>query len=96
MQRLQSVGVPCGVVQTAQDILERDPHVREREYYQYLEHPETGLSSYDGPCAKLSETPGEHRSAAPLFGEQTFEVARQILGLSADEIADFVSQDILA
>lgn len=96
MQRLQSVGVPCGVVQTAQDILERDLHVQEREYYQYLEHPETGLSCYDGPCARLSETPGEHRSAAPLFGEQTFEVASQILGLSADEIADFVSQDILA
>ena len=96
MERLQRCGVPCGVVQTAQDILEHDPHVRDRGYYQYLEHPETGLSCYDGPCARLSETPGQHRWAAPLFGEHTYEVASQILDLSSEEIADLVSANVLA
>ena len=96
MERLQRCGVPCGVVQTAQDVLEHDPHTRDREYYQYLEHSETGLSCYDGPCARLSATPGTHRWAAPLFGEHTYEVATRILDLSSEEIADLVSANILA
>ena len=96
MERLQRCGVPCGVVQTAQDVLEHDPHTRDRKYYQYLEHPETGLSCYDGPCARLSATPGAHRWAAPLFGEHTYEVATRLLDLSSEEIADLVSANILA
>jgi benzylsuccinate CoA-transferase BbsF subunit len=93
--RLQARGVAAGVVQTAQDILERDPHVQQRGYYQYLDHPETGRSAYDGPGAKLSRTPGYFTGPAPLFGEHTFEVCEGIIGLSADEIADLVAEGIL-
>jgi len=96
MERLQRCGVPCGVVQTAQDVLDHDPHTRDRKYYQYLEHPETGLSCYDGPCARLSATPGTHRWAAPLFGEHTYEVATRLFDLSSEEIADLVSANIFS
>jgi crotonobetainyl-CoA:carnitine CoA-transferase CaiB-like acyl-CoA transferase len=95
MARLQERGVAAGVVQTAQDILDRDPHVQQRGYYQYLDHPETGRSAYDGPGAKLSRTPGYFAGPAPLFGEHTFAVCEGIIGLSADEIADLVAEGIL-
>ena len=96
MADLQARGVPAGVVQNAQDILDKDPHVRERAYYQYLDHPETGRSAYDGPCARLSATPGVHRAAAPLFGQHTDEVCRRILELSDDEVAALLVEGVLA
>ena len=96
MADLQARGVPAGVIQNAQDILDKDPHVRERAYYQYLDHPETGRSAYDGPCARLSETPGVHRAAAPLFGQHTDEVCRRILELTDDEVAALLVEGVLA
>ncbi len=95
MSELQDRGVPAGVVQNAQDILDRDPHVRERGYYQYLDHPETGRSAYDGPCATLSETPAFHRAPAPLFGQHTDEVCRRILDLSEEEVAALLVENVL-
>ncbi|MDP6606183.1 MAG: CoA transferase [Dehalococcoidia bacterium] len=95
MERLQAAGVPAGVVQHAQDLLERDPHVRERGFYQYLDHAETGRAAYDGPAAQLSATPGRHRSPAPLLGEHTLDVCTRVLGLSMDEVGDLVAEGVL-
>ncbi len=95
MDLLQSAGIPCGIVQNAQDMLERDPHMLARGYYQYMDHPETGRAAYDGPAAVLSRTPGYHARPAPLLGEHTMDVCERILGLSMDEIADLLADGIL-
>lgn len=95
MEALQARGIPAGVVQNAQDILDKDPHVRQRGYYQYLDHPETGRAAYDGVAAMLSKTPGSFSAPAPLLGEHTFDVCDRILGLSGDEIADLMAEEIL-
>ncbi len=92
---LQSRGIPSGLVANAQDILDKDEHVKSRGYYQYLDHPETGVAAYDGAVARLSKTPGYHAAPAPLMGEHTMEVCERILGLSMDEIADLMSDSIL-
>jgi benzylsuccinate CoA-transferase BbsF subunit len=95
MLLLQERAVPAGVVQNAQDMLDRDPHVKARGYYRYLEHAETGRAAYDGPAMVLSLTPGVLAAPAPLLGEDTFDVCERILGLSPDEIADLVAEGIL-
>ncbi len=95
MERLQARGIAAGVVQNAQDLLERDVHMRDRKYYQYLPHPETGLSAYDNVAARLSHTPASHRAPAPLLGEHTLEVCTEILGLDMDETADLLAGGIL-
>ena len=95
VQRLQEAGVPSGVVHDAEDMLEHDEHLRERGYYVYLDHPETGRSAYDGPAVRLHGTAGELPRAAPLFGEHTWEVATRILGYSEDEVADLVASGVL-
>ena len=84
--KLQAAGVSAGLVHDAEDMLNHDTHLAERGYYAYLDHPETGRSAYDGPVARLSETPGELDAPAPLLGEQTFRVATEILGYSEDEV----------
>ena len=37
---------------------------------------------------RMSETPGKVRGLAPLMGEHTHEIARNLLGLSDDEISE--------
>jgi len=95
MALLQERGVPAGVVQTSQDMLDRDPHLKQRGYYRYLDHAETGRAAYDGPAFVLSDTPGELRWPAPLLGEHTMDVCERILGMSMDEIADLLAEGVL-
>ena len=88
MHLLQSSGVPAAVVESAREMLDYDEHLKERGFYAYLDHQETGRAAYDGPPFKMSKTPGELRWPAPLLGEHTEYVCKEILGLSDEEIAD--------
>ena len=92
---LQASGVPAGVVQNAQDLLDRDEHMRARGYYEYVEHPEAGREAHDGPAFVLSETPGRVSGPAPLLGEHTMDVCERIIGLNMDEIADLLAEGVL-
>ena len=96
MRDLQAHGVPAGVVQSAREMLDHDEHLKERGYYAYLDHPETGRAAYDGPPFRLSKTPGELRAPAPLLGQHTEYVCKEILGLTDEEIADLLVAGALA
>lgn len=91
---LQAAGVPAGLVLQASEIL-ADPHLTARAYYTYLDHPEAGVRAYDGPPVRLSATPVELRRAAPLLGEHTVAIATGILGLSEDETAALIAEQVL-
>lgn len=95
MRLLQAKGVPAGVVQTARDVLDHDEHLRARGYYQYLDHPETGRSAYDGPPARLSATPGRMITPAPLLGQHNDQVLRGILGYDDERIADLIVSGVV-
>ena len=95
MALLQSKGVPAGVVQNARDILDADAHMKARGYYQYLDHPETGHTAYDGAPFVLTKTPGTLRSPAPVLGQDNEYVCKEILGLSDDEIAEALIEQAL-
>jgi crotonobetainyl-CoA:carnitine CoA-transferase CaiB-like acyl-CoA transferase len=92
---LQAAGVPAGVVQNSQDLLDRDEHMTSRGYYQYVEHPEAGREAHDGPAFVLSETPGYIAGPAPLMGEHTMDVCERIIGLNMDEVADLLAEGVL-
>ncbi len=94
LNRLQSAGVPAGLVLNASEVL-ADEHLRRRGYFAYLDHVEAGRRAYDGPGFRLSETPVDLRSAAPLLGEHTWEVATEILGLDADEVSRLIAEQVL-
>jgi benzylsuccinate CoA-transferase BbsF subunit len=96
MRDLQARGVPAGVVQSAREVLDFDEHLKTRGYFVYLDHPETGRAAYDGPPAVLSKTPGKLRASAPLLGEHTDYVCREILGLTDEEVADLLVERVLA
>ena len=88
MDLLQGLGVPAGVVQTGEDVLEHDPQLRHRHFYQSLDHP--ALGSYRAPQAsfRLSAAPCK-LSRARLIGEDTYEVLSEALGYTDKEIEQF-------
>jgi benzylsuccinate CoA-transferase BbsE subunit len=89
-QRLKLLCVP---VQTVADLV-KDEQLRERGYFVDVEHPELGRTiTYPGAPYKLSETPWQLRSRAPLIGEHTFDVLTDWLGLSSDEATELLKQE---
>jgi benzylsuccinate CoA-transferase BbsF subunit len=95
MASLQNAGVAAGVVHNARDMLENDVHLRERGYYVYVDHPEAGHTAYDGPAVGLPRSPGAVKSAAPLLGEHTWQVATELLGLAPEEIGELTAAGVL-
>jgi benzylsuccinate CoA-transferase BbsF subunit len=87
MNVLQARGVPAGLVQTARDLVERDPQLAARGHLVTLDHAEMGPTVYNGVPYKLSKTPGRPRRAAPLLGEHNDLVFREMLGLAEEEYA---------
>jgi crotonobetainyl-CoA:carnitine CoA-transferase CaiB-like acyl-CoA transferase len=73
LEAMNRVGIPCGPVLATDEIL-ADPHVLAREMVAEIDHPAAGHMKTLGVVAKLSETPGSVRSAAPRLGEHTGEI----------------------
>ncbi len=86
MDLLQAAGVPAGIVQNGEELLENDPQLRHAGFFEQMDHPVIGLRRYNRPIAQLSATPGRLRGRSPLHGEHTREVLREVLGLTDAEI----------
>ena len=93
MHRCQRAGVPAGVVQSCEELF-LDPQLKERGHYVFQEHPEIGRHAYDGNAFVLPESPPEYRPA-PLLGEHTEQVCREILGLSEEEVGVLRDEGVL-
>ena len=86
-QTLQDAGVAAFVVADNKYLSEEDEHLARRNYFVNLPHPQVGIKQHCGIPWKMSGTPSEVRSAAPLLGQHTDEVLSGVLGLSESEIA---------
>jgi crotonobetainyl-CoA:carnitine CoA-transferase CaiB-like acyl-CoA transferase len=95
MRLLQAKGVPAGVVQTAEDVVDHDEHMKARGFYVYLDHPEIGRSAYDGPAFRLSETPARLGGPAPLLGQHNDYVLRDVLGYDDERIAELLVEQVV-
>ena len=94
MRLLQEAGVPAGAVQSQADLWE-DPQLRHRDFFQWLDHTECGPMPYDGLQFLLSKTPGRLRMPHALIGEHNELVLREFVGLSEDELADLIAEQVL-
>jgi len=60
-----------------------------------LDHPVAGKRLYPGVPFRLSGCPPLQSTPAPLLGQHTEEICRDLLGMSEDEIKQLIDEDIL-
>jgi len=94
MTMMQECGVPVGLAQTCEDLL-NDPQLKHRQHFRQLEHPEIGIHSYHAPAYRLSETPCDIKRAGPCLGQDNQYVYSEILGFPDEEIADMMVQGVI-
>jgi crotonobetainyl-CoA:carnitine CoA-transferase CaiB-like acyl-CoA transferase len=94
MRELEEARVPCGKVYELSEVYD-DPQVKARELVRFVEYPggEKPVPLPNTPV-RLSETPGEVKSRAPVLGEHTDEVLRE-LAFNDAEITAFRDSGVI-
>ncbi len=95
MTLMQAADVAAGVVQTAQDQVERDAQLEHRHFLRELEHPVVGrYLAPSGTHFLMSKSSCELRRA-PLLGEHNQYVFKGILGISDAEYDALVKNKVI-
>ncbi len=94
VQILQQAGVPSSIVARSKDLLTDNPHLAERGYWQQIDHPEVGETTFTSPPYLIDGKRLELKRP-PLIGEHTEMVLRDILGCDTQEIARLKAEGIL-
>lgn len=94
MNLLQSAGIAAGVVQRSAEAL-RDPQLVHLNAFVELDHPSVGRRIYPNVPFKISGMSFSPSRRAPLFGEHTREICRELLGLSEAEIERLKGEGVL-
>jgi crotonobetainyl-CoA:carnitine CoA-transferase CaiB-like acyl-CoA transferase len=86
-RELQAAGVPAAPVLANWEIVS-DNHLNDRGYFVPVRHPSVGTYPFPGFAWRFGATPASIDRPAPRFAEHNEAVFRDILGLSAAEVAD--------
>ena len=89
MKRCNPLNIPCGPILSMKE-LSTEQSLRETGTVVEVDHPERGQYLSIGNPIKLSDSPSDV-TRAPLLGEHTTEILREIVGLSDEEIAQAVA-----
>lgn len=92
--RMQSLGVPAGVMLTGSMQLD-DPHLVHRGYPVEIDQPEIGPISLEGPAFQATGMERVFIAPAPFMGEHTVETCRDLLGIDQAEIDRMVAEGAL-
>ena len=91
---LRRHGVPHSLVYSPVEIV-NDPHFAARGAIATLEHPRLGPLKMPAAVPRMSATPAPELRPAPMLGENTDAVLRELLGLSDQELADLRAQAVV-
>jgi len=73
-----------------------NPHLQARGYLIQKEHPEVGKRIHAGIPWQMSASPCEVQAAAPLRGQHTDDVLRDLLGMSEAEVKKLRDGQVLS
>ncbi|HEY7499299.1 MAG TPA: CoA transferase [Vicinamibacterales bacterium] len=91
LARFDAAGIPCGPINNYAEAF-ADPQIRARGMVVEIEHPTLGRVKTPGSPIKMSATPPVIARPAPLLGEHTREVLREV-GYSDAEISSMTVRD---
>jgi benzylsuccinate CoA-transferase BbsF subunit len=96
MNSMQAAGVAAGVVETGEDILDKDPQLKSRKFFRELEYPGIGkFRTQAGPHFNLSKY-NYNLNVAPLLGEHNEYVFKEILGIPDEEYKLLVKEGVIS
>ena len=90
LSRLEEAGIPAGPIFDVMQ-MHADPQTQAREMVPETDHPVAGRVQTIGPPIKFEATPGRVADPAPLHGQHTDDVLRE-LGYSDGDIESMVEQ----
>ncbi|HWK46526.1 MAG TPA: CaiB/BaiF CoA-transferase family protein [Stellaceae bacterium] len=93
VEALNRVGVPCGPINTIDQVFE-DPQVRHLGIVQPVEHPTLGTQNLIGQAMTLSRTPSKLSTHSPDPGEHTAAILAEI-GYAEADIDDLKARKIV-
>jgi crotonobetainyl-CoA:carnitine CoA-transferase CaiB-like acyl-CoA transferase len=94
VRSLQTVGVAAFPSMSSKDLVE-DAHLNERGFFVRLPHPEVGTQTHAAIPWILTDAANGVRSPAPLLGQHTDEVLRDVLRYADEDIARLREQRVL-
>jgi crotonobetainyl-CoA:carnitine CoA-transferase CaiB-like acyl-CoA transferase len=94
MELLQSVGVPVGVVQNAED-LAKDPQLQARAFFVELEHPSLRKTVADRSPIRIEGISVRDWKSAPLMGSENRYVYLELLGLTEAELDAYIKKGVI-
>ena len=93
-ETLQARSVAAFPSMNSKDLAD-DPHLAQRGFFAELPHAEVGLRKHTGIPWLLSESPNGVQSQAPLLGQHTDQIMRDVLGYSDEHIAQLKERQVL-
>ena len=84
---------PLAPIRSIDEVLE-SPQLKEREFFRSLDHPCVGTLPYPSAPYRMSAAPW-HGSAAPLLGEHNYEVYREWLGFTPEDLVNWSQAGII-
>jgi formyl-CoA transferase len=91
---MNKAGVPVGRIYRAPEMLD-DAHFQARDAIVRIPHKLFGSLAMQNVAPKLSETPGQVRSAGPELGEHNDEIYRGLLNFDDAKLADLKARGIV-
>lgn len=79
IDKMEVAGVPCGPIQSIDQVFAH-PQVKHRKIWQTIPHPVAGSSPTTASPMRFSDTPVQYRRHAPMLGEHTQEILKELLG----------------
>ena len=84
--------IPSGPIYNMKEVWE-DEQVKYRKMDVKLDHPKQKKSRNIGVAVKLSKTPGKIKTPAPLYGEHSSKILKELV-YSEDEIKNLINSNI--
>jgi len=91
---LERESIPHSPINNIKQVCE-DPCINHRKMLAEMEQPQMGRIKIAGSPIRLSETPGEVYAPAPLLGEHTGEILKNLLNYSAGDISRLKEEGVI-
>lgn len=94
IERLQGAGIPCSLVRNFAEVASH-PQSEVRQMFPSIDHPTAGRHRITGTPVKLSDTPGRPSSSAPLLGQHSRTVLKELFALNDDLVDDLFARRVI-